>query len=82
MYTGQSIDLEDREIDKAALKIQSEFRGHKARKDITQMKGEEKLLHCHDPNINKAKSPPYDESIGKSKKVIENRMKKKSNKNY
>ena len=42
------------------------------------MKAEEKLLDCQDPNTNKVKSPPSDESIGKSHKVIENRMKKQS----
>ena len=75
-----NIDLEDPEVDKAPLKIQSSFRGHKARKDITQTKGEEKLIDC--PNINKVKSPPCDESIGKSNKAIENRIKKNPMKNY
>ena len=32
------IDLDDPEVDKAALKIQSSFRGHKARKEVHEMK--------------------------------------------
>ena len=35
------IDLEDPEVDKAALKIQSSFRGHKARKELKEQKPKE-----------------------------------------
>ena len=32
------IDLNDPEVDKAALKIQSSFRGHQARKEVKEIK--------------------------------------------
>merc|ERR1711874_306408 len=47
------IDLEDPEVDKAALKIQSSFRGHQARNKVKDIQGKNQKSHKRDDtNIN------------------------------